>query len=590
MSLLSCASPVRPRLSAFAGALAALALVATQPGCELGAEDLELSPRDQAVTIPAKGTAATFDVGSWNVEWFGDAANGPTNEPLQLANVRDVIGGADLDLWGMIEVVSTSQFQSLVAQLPGYAGFLANDPSVANGAAYYSDFGNAEQKVGLLYKTSVATVLGASVILTQYDADFAGRPPLEVRLRVTLGGSTEDVVVVVMHPKCCTDSTSYQRRVNAANALKAYLDATWPSKKVWVIGDYNDDVDTSISTGKASPYQNFVSDSARYLVPTKALSDARIASTVSYTDTIDHHTVSDEVAATYVAGSAEVYRVDAYISGYGTSTSDHYPVLTRYNFGGGGAPTPAVTVTSPNGGSYVGGSALAITWTSTAVSALRLEQSLDGGATWSSIVASTPAGAGSYTWTVPQVATSAALVRATDTASTASDVSDAPFAISLGGGTANVIINEILANEPGSSTAGEFVELVNLGTASASLGGWTVSDGSSTRHTFAAGTSLAPGASIVVFGGASAIPVGSSNAVAASSGALGLSNSGDSVTLRSSGSTIVGTFTYGSALSSSDGVSMNRSPDGSGTGGFVLHSSLSTLSASPGKRASGAAW
>lgn len=568
--------------------MAAVALLlGSQGACELPEEDHV----EQAVVVPAKGTASTLDIGSWNLEWFGDTANGPSDEALQLGNARDVIAGADLDIWGLEEIVSTAQFSSLKAQLPGYAGFLANDASVVNGPAYYSDFSNAEQKVGLLYKSSVASVLGASVILTASNTDFAGRPPLEVRLRVTLGGSTEDVVVIVMHPKCCTDSTSYQRRVNASNALKSYLDSTYPTQKVWVIGDWNDDVDTSISTGKASPYQNFVADAARYLVPTKALSDARISSTVSYADTIDHHLGSNEVAATYVAASAEVYRVDAYLASYGTTTSDHYPVLSRYAFGGGN-PVPTVAITAPNGGgTYQGGGVQNITWTSSAVTSVRLESTLDGGTTWTTIIASTPAAGGSYAWTLPVTATSTGMVRITDVVSGASDVSDSTFTIAVGGGgTADVIINEILANEPGSSTAGEFIELVNTGTASASLGGWTLSDGASVRHVFAPGTTLAPGATIVVFGGASGIPAGLASAVASSTGSLGLGNSGDSVTLRSGASTIIGSVTYTSTLSGQDGVSMNRSPDGGSVAAYVLHRTLSTLSASPGKRASGAAW
>lgn len=547
---------------------------------------LELS---QAVVVPSKGTAATFDIGAWNLEWFGDTANGPTNEALQLSNARDVIAGADLDVWGLEEIVSAGQFSSLVSQLPGYAGLLANDPSVINGPAYYSDFGNAEQKVGLLYKTSAASVLGASVILTQNNNDFAGRPPLEVRLRVASGGGTEDVVVIVMHPKCCTDSTSYQRRVTAANALKAYLDTTYPTQKVWVIGDFNDDVDTSISTGKASPYQPFVTDSARYLVPTKALSDARIASTVSNSETIDHHLVSNEVAAAYVPGSAEVFRVDAYVPSYGTSTSDHYPVLSRYTLGGGGS-TPSITVLAPAGGTLTAGSSAPITWSASSVTNVRIELSTDGGSTWSLVAASVPAAAGTYSWTVPAVATSAGFVRVSDTASAASDRNDTAFAIALAGGVAEVVINEILANEPGSNTAGEAIELVNRGTGSAAIGGWTLSDGSSTRHVFAAGTSLAPGQAIVVFGAASGIPGGLSNAVASSTGSLGLGNSGDTVTLRSAGSTVIGTFTYSSALAAQDGVSMNRSPDGGASATYVLHTSLSSLSSSPGRRTSGAAW
>jgi hypothetical protein len=77
-----------------------------------------------------------------------------------------------------------------------------------------------------------------------------------------------------------------------------------------------------------------------------------------------------------------------------------------------------------------------------------------------------------------------------------------------GGTAAEVIINEIGANEPGSDTAGEFVELLNAGGTAANIGGWTLSDGSSVRHTFPAGTTLAAGKAIVVFGASSGIPAG----------------------------------------------------------------------------------
>jgi len=156
-----------------------------------------------------------------------------------------------------------------------------------------------------------------------------------------------------------------------------------------------------------------------------------------------------------------------------------------------------------------------------------------------------------------------------------------------GGGTAQVFVNEILANEPGSDTNAEFVEIVNTGTAAADLSGWTLSDSASVRHTFAAGTTLEAGRAMVVFGGASGIPAGLGNAVAASSGSLGLSNSGDTVTLKDDHGTAVNGYTYSSSLSGSDGVSMNRDPDGSASGGFVLHTTLSADGSSPGVQANG---
>lgn len=577
--------------------LAAFALVAPMcvAACALSSDELAHGPEEidtvaQAVTIPAKGGATTLDIASWNIEWFGDASNGPTDEALQLQNVRDVISGTDFDIWGLAEVVSSSHWNNLESQLPGYTGFLANESNVINGAAYYNDFNNTEQKVGILYKSALATVLDARVILTASDYDFGGRPPLQVTLRVTLNGTTEDVVVIVLHAKCCNDTTSWTRRQNAATALKSYLDTTFPTQKVWVIGDFNDDLDTSITPQKASPYAGFLNDAADYKFPTLALSLAGTASTASYPDTIDHHLNTNDSNALYIAGSVAVYRVDQYITGYSTTTSDHFPVLSRYTWGGGGGGSPAVTVTAPNGGeSFVGGTSQIISWTSSGVTTVRLEYSLDSGGTWAVITSSTSASAGTFSWTVPGASSSQALVRISDTASTASDLSNGTFSITPAGGTAQVILNEILANEPGSSTSGEAIEIVNIGTAPASIGGWTLSDASAVRHTFAAGTTLQPGKSLVVFAGASGIPAGLTNALAASTGSLNLGNSGDTVLLKNASGAVADSVTYPASLASTDGVSMNRSPDGT-TGGFVLHTAISSLPRSPGTRASGAAW
>lgn len=109
------------------------------------------------------------------------------------------------------------------------------------------------------------------------------------------------------------------------------------------------------------------------------------------------------------------------------------------------------------------------------------------------------------------------------------------------------------------------------------------------RHTFSSGTRLGAGDAIAVYGGASGIPPGVANAVAATSGRLSLNNGSDTATLRNGGGAVVDSFAYPSSLSGADGVSMNRSPDGS-TGSFVLHTSVSSLPRSGGKRANGSDW
>ncbi|HZI12283.1 MAG TPA: lamin tail domain-containing protein, partial [Myxococcus sp.] len=192
----------------------------------------------------------------------------------------------------------------------------------------------------------------------------------------------------------------------------------------------------------------------------------------------------------------------------GASGMQHMAVIKDFLIPGdtvGGS----VTVTAPNGGeSWSAGSARTITWASSGLTSVRVEYTLDG-STWSTLTSSTEASAGSYEWTVPSSTSSAARVRVSDAAgSGVTDTSDAVFTITSGGGggTGNVLINEVLLNEPGSDVNGEFVELVNAGTAAVDLSGWTVADAASTRHTFPAGTSLAAGGVVVVFGGAVGIP------------------------------------------------------------------------------------
>ena len=95
-------------------------------------------------------------------------------------------------------------------------------------------------------------------------------------------------------------------------------------------------------------------------------------------------------------------------------------------------------VLSPNGGELVGvGSATTIAWASAGVTAVRVELSRDGGATWEDIVASVDAADASYTWqptdggaAVPQAG---CLVRVSDASNAAvADTSDAAFTIGSG--------------------------------------------------------------------------------------------------------------------------------------------------------------
>jgi hypothetical protein len=121
-----------------------------------------------------------------------------------------------------------------------------------------------------------------------------------------------------------------------------------------------------------------------------------------------------------------------------------------------------------------------------------------------------------------------------------------------------VRLNEILADPPAEidgdanrdgvrdAADDEFIEIMNCGGAEVDVSGWSLSDGTSVRHVFGdAASVLVSGELMTVFGGGS--PTGFTGKVfTASSGGLGLANSGDVVYLLDGTGAIVDVHSYGS--------------------------------------------
>lgn len=143
---------------------------------------------------------------------------------------------------------------------------------------------------------------------------------------------------------------------------------------------------------------------------------------------------------------------------------------------------------------------------------------------------------------------------------------------------ASVVINEVLANEPGSDPDGEFVELVNPGDLPIPLGDWTLSDRAQVRHQFGPDAQLGPREALVIYGRT------------ASEGSLALSNGGDQVVLADARGQVVAEVSFSSQLTARDGVSMVRAVDGDDTSEFVLHDTVSSASSSPGAPTDGGDW
>jgi hypothetical protein len=141
-------------------------------------------------------------------------------------------------------------------------------------SSYYSP---GEQKVGVLYDNRL-TFQSATLILTSPSSvvdDFAGRPPMRVDFTTSIQGSSSPLTLIVLHMKAFADQASYDRRQRAGAALKSYLDSFLPSSRVFVVGDWNDDVDVSITFDAGnplpSPYENFVAAASDYAFVTRPL-------------------------------------------------------------------------------------------------------------------------------------------------------------------------------------------------------------------------------------------------------------------------------------------------------------------------------
>jgi hypothetical protein len=89
-----------------------------------------------------------------------------------------------------------------------------------------------------------------------------------------------------------------------------------------------------------------------------------------------------------------------------------------------------IEVISPNGGeSLTVGNEYYITWTSAGIMNVKIEYSINNGESWTPIIDTLPAKGGRYTWIVPGTSSVDCLVRISDTAGPALDVSDSVFSI-----------------------------------------------------------------------------------------------------------------------------------------------------------------
>lgn len=272
--------------------------------------------------VPADGVLETV---TWNLEWYGDAGMGPSDEALQTRNILITLDSLRADLYAFEEVYSTDSLQNIVSHMSGYRGFAADA---------YMQF---HQRTAFVYNTAVIDSVEVGAITEMQDSyDWAERFPFYFKFEYKVNGQRIPFVAIAIHAKAYDDQSAYERRKAAADSLHKYLARAYPDANLLLMGDFNDDMDESIySQAPDSPYQVFVADSTQYDILTLPLTEQGMNSTVGYSDMIDHIVISDEVEPYYKPGSIAVFKnAETFISNYGTTTSDHYPVWAKFNLSG----------------------------------------------------------------------------------------------------------------------------------------------------------------------------------------------------------------------------------------------------------------
>lgn len=309
----------------------------------------------------------SLKVVNWNIEWFGSPAQDPSNDDLQQANVTTILKKLDADIFALAEVVDTARIKTVVSQMPGYSYQLSDFGSYADNPAD-PDYAGA-QKLAFVYKTAVVKKINTYGVLRQGGSTNAyynwssGRFPYLMEAETNLNGDTARIRFVLLHAKANTGTAadkrqSWQRRKDGNKELKDSLDRQYPYDNVLILGDFNDDLDKTITTEMApdttSSYIDFISDTARYIMITRPLSLAGKKSTASFNDMIDHVMGSDEMKIAYLPGSASVQQqVEKLVASYSTTTTDHYPVLSRYSLKKLANPIPVNNFTAIQEGNQI---------------------------------------------------------------------------------------------------------------------------------------------------------------------------------------------------------------------------------------------
>ena len=260
------------------------------------------------------GTDSTFEVVSWNIEWF------PKNGQVTADSVKTIIQSLAADVYALQEIDDTTLLKQVVSTIPGYACHFKS--SYYGGLAY-------------VYNTNTVQVNKKYEIYTSqpYWSAFPRSPQV-----LDLTFNNEDYVIINNHFKCCGEGTlntndpndEEMRRLSAVTLLKQYIDSLFIYERVIIVGDLNDILTDSPNN---NIFQSIIDDNLNYMFTDFpiALGNPIDFSYPSWPSHLDHILISDELFADFLKPNSELscIRIDDYMSSwneYDYNISDHRPV------------------------------------------------------------------------------------------------------------------------------------------------------------------------------------------------------------------------------------------------------------------------
>ena len=266
------------------------------------------------------GTDTTFDIISWNIEWF------PKNNNTA-SEVQEILARLEADVYALQEIEDTTLLKQVVSNIPGYECYFKS--SYYGGLAY-------------VYNSNTIQINSKYEIFTSqpYWNAFPRSPQV---LDCNFMGN--NYIIINNHFKCCGDgilntnntNDEENRRLQAVTYLKQYIDNTLLGKRVILLGDLNDEI---IDNTANNVFQDFINDNINYFFTDMLIAQGNSIdwSYPTWPSHLDHILITNELFADFQNFNSlvSVIRIDDYMgawSNYENNISDHRPIGLKLYFG-----------------------------------------------------------------------------------------------------------------------------------------------------------------------------------------------------------------------------------------------------------------